>query len=625
MEARIPQPDLSNPPHDIVPGYSDTVLVPVANPSTAADLLHIAGALVEPTHGKIIALSVVEDAEQQAKSVDDVKLIVDRIRTEGYTIEHKTVVSVSISRGILDGVRETGADLLIVGIKQNKRGQVELGTVVENLIETAPCDVMVYRAARTPDFNRVVIPVGSAAQARTAAGIGVRLGQFYRTNIEAMRVQAGASAQFEGLAHIEEALADVQNGHNIKRTVVTANNAADAIVSRTSEDDLIIVGFSERSELERMMFGDVGRVILEKAEGPVIMIARQIQDETKADKIRRRVVSWVRPLLTRTEQEDIVRQSDRDSRLDIDYLALIGASSTIATLGLMLNSAAVIIGAMLVAPLMSPLIALSVGVTVGRVRIAGQALLSVLVGVGFALMVASLAGLLFPITPTPEMNARGMPTLLDAAVAFASGAIGAYATARKDIPAALAGVAIAAALMPPLCTVGLGLALGDTQLAFGAMVLFLTNILCIVLAGVAVFVYLGMTFRRYEDVPIRWQIAATALLILATVPVGAELFILTREVNIERDVRREIQLELPPSAELVSIEFDRVNINRISDVLVVVRSPLDLTIEDTRRIASRLRGRLGNDLGVSVTVLPVIRVAAPEPPPTPEPEPEGEE
>src|SRR5690606_3546905 len=96
-------------------------------------------------------------------------------------------------------------------------------------------------------------------------------------------------------------------------------------------------------------------------------------------------------------------------------------------------------------------------------------------GIIVSIFVAIGAGLLSSLSsPTSEMLIRSNPTLLDALVAFASGVVGAYATARKDIPAALAGVAIAAALMPPLCTVGLGLALGNQALASGSMLLFIT-------------------------------------------------------------------------------------------------------------------------------------------------------
>ncbi|TVR24331.1 MAG: DUF389 domain-containing protein [Anaerolineaceae bacterium] len=616
MEATIPRPE----PQDAIPAYASHVLVPVANPATAIDLLHLAGALIDAETGKIYAVSVVENAEQQAKSFDEINRIVEGIRAEGYNIEHKTVVSVSVSRGILDAAREIGADLIVLGIQQNRRGEVALGVVAENVIETAPCDVLIYRTGRTAQFKRLVIPVGRPEQARIAAGVGVRLGQFYDIKIEAMRVQAGSTAQFEGLALIEEMLADVRNGSHIKRTVIAATNAADAIISRTDEDDLIVVGFSERSELERMMFGDVTRSVLQQATGPVIVVSRSAEQPSRTARWRRRAIGWLRPEITRTEQDDIVRQSDRDSRLDIDYIALIGASSTIATLGLMLNSAAVIIGAMLVAPLMSPLIALSTGLTVGRVRIAWRALGTVVFGVLLSLLVAFVTGTLFPILPTPEMTARGMPTLLDAGVAVASGAIGAYATARKDIPAALAGVAIAAALMPPLCTVGLGLALGNTSLAFGAMLLFLTNILCIVVAGMMVFIYLGMTFRRYDDVPITLQVISVILLLIAAVPVGTELYILTKEVNAERGVRDRIVEQLPDTAELVGIEFDRTNITRVSRVVATVRTSLDFEVEQVERIAAQIYDRFHDDVEFELVLMPVFRIPsriseAPDAPP----------
>ncbi len=131
-------------------------------------------------------------------------------------------------------------------------------------------------------------------------------------------------------------------------------------------------------------------------------------------------------------------------------------------------------------------------------------------------------GALLPIdTPTEEMLARGSPNLLDAAIALVSGWVAAYATARKGILAALAGVAIAAALMPPICTIGLGLALRDLDLAFGANLLFLANIAFIIAAQYSTFLWMGMrpgqeregASRRHLRVW-RLMLAVIALLVL---------------------------------------------------------------------------------------------------------------
>lgn len=565
----------------VIPEAARVILVPVANPSTAADLLHLAAALVHPEEGKIIALMVsLGDAEGEASAFDALQAALEQVQAEGLDIQLEKIVSTSVSRGILDMIRETGADLVVIGINKNRaHKQSSLGTVVESVLDTAACDVLVYRPASQSAFKRVVLPVNVTFQAQVAARLGIRLAKYYGIHIEAMYPQSSSRSQVEGLANIEYAIAGVPGREIVRRTVVTAHDPVEAILARTNEDDLIVVGFGERSEFERWIFGDMARGMLNRAAGPVIMVSRSLGKRNGAVRLGNRLLNWLRPTLTRIEQDEIVREANVLASMNIDYATLIVVSAALATLGLLLDSVAVIIGAMLVAPLMQPLIALATGIVVGRVDTAQRALVTLVLGVLTALVMAFVLGTVLPISaPTTEMLARGSPSLLDAVVALASGVVGAYATARKDIPAALAGVAIAAALMPPVCTIGLGLALGDADLAFGAALLFLTNIVCIISAGVIVFGWLGMRIQEYEYVSSLRQWVALALLLVVTLALGGKLLDLTRQATEQNTIRREVETAFAP-AEVVG--FDAVR-GAASRYIVTVRSDQVLTVEDVQ-------------------------------------------
>ncbi|GAB4516968.1 MAG: hypothetical protein OHK0046_23100 [Anaerolineae bacterium] len=584
------------------------VLVPLANPETALHLLRLATALTHSEEGKVVALIVsLGDMEDKAKAIDKLQKMVENLRDEGHNIVLETVEATSIARGILDTARQLGADLIMLGIKRAVRGEIQLGAVVESVINTSPCDVLVYRHSQSPEFSRVVIPVDDSFQTQVAARVGIRLAKGFNTRIEAMYAQSGSRSVYEGLAHIEQAIADIPGREAVKRTVITAQNPVQGILTRTSEDDLLMVGFGARRDLGLWMSGDIARGLLDKAEGPVVIVSRSHTANIGTGRLLRRFTGWVRPALTRIEQDEIVRNAQDMATLTIDYVMLILVAATLATLGLLLNSAAVIIGAMLVAPLMSPLIGLSTGLTVGRVFIAQRALLTLVIGVGMALLVAVFLGVLLPFnTPTMEMNARGQPTLLDAAVALASGIVGAYATARKDIPAALAGVAIAAALMPPVCTVGLGLAFGMFDLAFGAAILFSTNIICIILAGVLVFFWLGMGVQRYPHISPLAQWVAIGLLVAAAIPVAVELVVLTRETQQDTAIRDQLALALDDSSEVTEFTVERGDPMRIT---ATVRSSSDLTSQDVAEIQRRIAQELGETLHLELVVQPVVRLA----------------
>ena len=177
-----------------------------------------------------------------------------------------------------------------------------------------------------------------------------------------------------------------------------------------------------------------------------------------------------------------------ESILDINYVVLILGSCVIATLGLLSNSAAVIIGAMLIAPLMFPIRGLAFGALEGNVVLFRLSLLSIVVGTLLAIALAWFLGYLirFPEFGS-EVVARSKPTLLDLGIAVAAGGISGFAKVQPKVSGTLAGTAIAVALMPPICVIGLGLSQADWSLSLGATLLYLTNLLGITLSCMLTF------------------------------------------------------------------------------------------------------------------------------------------
>ncbi len=171
-----------------------------------------------------------------------------------------------------------------------------------------------------------------------------------------------------------------------------------------------------------------------------------------------------------------------------EYYVLTVLSCIIATIGLILGSTATIIGAMIVAPLMTPILAFSLGVIRGDLPIIRISLSSIFKGVFWALVISSFLAYIIPITNySGEILSRTKPSLLDIIVALASGIVGAYGYANQRISNSLIGIAIAVALMPPLCTIGIGIGTLNFLMAGGAGILFLINLISISLAGAIVF------------------------------------------------------------------------------------------------------------------------------------------
>jgi uncharacterized hydrophobic protein (TIGR00271 family) len=202
------------------------------------------------------------------------------------------------------------------------------------------------------------------------------------------------------------------------------------------------------------------------------------------------------PQLVREERTELVERIQSNAQWNFDFRLLIGLSTLIATLGLLDNSPAVIIGAMLVAPLMTPLIGLGLAIAQGNQRLARMTLKATFFGFITAFALAYAIGLLsgdFQVA-TGEMDSRDWPKMFDLVVAFVSGFAAAYASGRPGLLAALPGVAIAAALLPPIATSGLAMSIGDYDLAFGALLLFAVNMVAIIVAAAVSVWALGIRY-----------------------------------------------------------------------------------------------------------------------------------
>jgi len=198
------------------------------------------------------------------------------------------------------------------------------------------------------------------------------------------------------------------------------------------------------------------------------------------------------------------------------YKVLMVLSTLLATVGLFANATPVIIGAMILAPLMSPIISLSMGVLRQNIELISTSGKTLLVGIGLAMVFGTVLTWLIPLTMiTPEIQARLSPNLLDLGVAIFSGVAAAYASARSEVAKSLAGVAIAVALVPPLGVAAIGIGWWDWPIFSGAFLLFLTNLVGIILAAAATFLMMGFSPFHLSK---RGLLIASVSVVLVSIP-----------------------------------------------------------------------------------------------------------
>lgn len=185
------------------------------------------------------------------------------------------------------------------------------------------------------------------------------------------------------------------------------------------------------------------------------------------------------------------------SKPSTDFFVLITIASAIAALGLLLNNAAIIIGAMVVAPLITPIFAFSLALLLARAQRMFLALVSIFFGTLCAIATAALMGYvgitLDPIhaSVTPEILARAEPNILFFLVALLSGIAGAYAYSRPKVSEVIAGIAISVSLIPPLGVTGVAIALQTWSIATQSFLLYIFNLLGIIFGSILLFIIIG--------------------------------------------------------------------------------------------------------------------------------------
>ncbi|MDD2586713.1 MAG: TIGR00341 family protein [Syntrophomonadaceae bacterium] len=261
-------------------------------------------------------------------------------------------------------------------------------------------------------------------------------------------------------------------------------------------------------------------------------------------------------------------------------------STIIAAYGLLANSTAVVIGAMLIAPLMGPIFGIALGLSNGDNNLLKNSLISELQGMLLAIGLAIIIGMI-PLRPDfgSEIIARTQPTIYDVIIALASGVAGAYAMVNKRIGPALPGVAISTAIVPPLATVGLCISIGNWDWALGAFLLFLVNLLAIEFAAAAVYAISGLVkLDRPEGLETFFRRFGLSLVILLIMGIfmTQTLGRIVTERTLAEKVREVIseQVRTTVGARLSEVRYERQD--GTLQVMAVVLTPQEF---DSQRVA----------------------------------------
>lgn len=581
----------------------------------------LALALARANNGQLIAGIYIPDMNPAAQTAAKTKA--EKIRAlESYAEDVSILIMTApnFDKSLGKFVSEAAIDLLVAHMD---------GPIAFNP-DRLPCAVAVLRGDNSDvvdELTHIVIPTSGGPNTAHALTFLLPLANKVKVTAVYLAVEHLENEQALGQARLRQLMQFVDANERIETKVITAHSIIQGITDLAKDAcDLVIIGASQESSIDKILFGDIPAAVVRQSKKPVVIV-RQPRSRLGNwwDKAAWRLRQYMprMDIKARTEAYTRIRRS---ARPDLDFFMLISLATIIAALGLIVNSPAVVIGAMLVAPLMSPMVGTGLAVVLGDTRFIRLSIGAVLRGVVLAIVVGAAAGLLNINQPaTPELLARTQPTLIDLAIALFSGLAGAYALCRSDAAGALPGVAIAAALVPPLATVGISLTTGRFGQALGAMLLFTANFVSISSATALMFLILGFrpttAQKSRRAVQARsWRVAIISLAIVSALIVGFTYRLAQEQARLTRinDVVEEKLAEVAGAtlneAPLATFEGDFLT--------------LDITARSTRplphQVVADLQTAIGaqlRDEGILESValkLTVIEVTEldPEVPPT---------
>ncbi len=295
----------------------------------------------------------------------------------------------------------------------------------------------------------------------------------------------------------------------------------------------------------------------------------------------------------------------REAQLNQPYLVLTASSCLIATFGLLIDSTAVVIGAMLIAPLMLPLRSFAFATLEGDRELLWVSSRAIAVGTLLSIACSWLVGLVVGLPQFgPEVLSRTEPTLIDLSIAICAGGVSGYARIRPSVGDALPGTAIAVALMPPLCTIGLLLSQGAWEGAGGAALLYITNLLGINLACLALFAFSGYARSDQLSRSLSWGISLGLILLLA-LPLGLSSWQLISRARANASIRvilRDRALRPNQGLEILSSTVNWRT--QPPTITLTVRTGETLESQDVTLVEQRLVTETGQRFKVVLKVSP---------------------
>lgn len=352
-----------------------------------------------------------------------------------------------------------------------------------------------------------------------------------------------------------------------------------------------------------------------------LYMEQNTQDHSTMDEQHKRSDRFDRKIAIRNldgeQKSAIAAQIIDDMTIQLEYWSQMFLSIVVATLWLLINATPVVIGAMIIAPILRPIQAVWFATATWNRTLFWKSIWTLFLSILWWVFIAFLITISLPLTEiTNEIAIRTQPTLVDLWIAFASWLVAFLAFWWKKMSAWLAWVAMAASLVPPLAVIWIWIWFGSLHIARWSTVLFLTNLIAIIIAGILIFYLFGFYPTQKDDLKrsLRNSVSALVMLVLLCIPLASSLVSITKNVHVQSTIKNTTNSFINNIDKRISLETLEVEkIDSTQEISLTLKVPQEvvkqLTEKEQTILTKKLAQALWEDIALDMRLLPVTKVS----------------
>lgn len=514
--------------------------------------------------------------------------------------------------GIQATAKEYDADFVLVewpaeAVERLRKNQLQ------SLLQLTAKPLGIFKGRISGKPAHLSVGCGSSTHTIQALQTGEAIASMSESEMETLRVFTKSESETSVSDAVQTTIRKSGVRLSTHSTLQQDMDIEEGILKQAEDSDLLILGASDDPLSGRPLPDGLSmEIALEREQATLIV---KSQEESSSFLIRRALAQLTNRVaaLTPKERSELLANLKVGLQARADFYFMVALAASIAIIGLIMNDGSIVLGAMLVSPLMSPIVGIACGIALGNPDLIRRSSASTFKGMGLVLGMGVVMTFLLPtVQPTDQILSRTHPGILDLLAALAAGAAGAYSLGKKTVAGALPGVAMSLSLEPPLATAGYGLSTSQFWISGGAFLLFLTNLAAIVLSGVGVYILLGMRPPRKKGLYIVGKAVVAVILttLVLSVPLGLGTYGSIQKGHLK------YQIEAQFRREAVSQRFELLDL-KISEneqgflIHPTVLAQEEVTPERLEKFRRVIEQKTGSPIQMEVTILRTTRMESP--------------